>query len=51
MDIHLGALLGVLPICLQSCLHDTQKKYGFVLGRGTSMTTIEDDIKLLIMCE
>jgi len=23
-----------VPICLQSGLHDTQKKYGFVLGPG-----------------
>ena len=50
--IHLDALIVSVPICLQSCLHDTQKKYGFVLGPGN----FKDDIwtttsNLLIMCE
>jgi len=33
-SLHLDALMVSVPICLQSGLHDTQKKYGFVLGPG-----------------
>ena len=45
-SLHLDALMVSVPICLQSGLHDTQKKYGFVLGPGgTSKTTMDDGIE------
>jgi hypothetical protein len=49
--IHLDALIVSVPIGLQSSLHDTQKKYGFVLGPGNFNDDNGRRHQPLIMCE